>query len=225
MDSTTAAIIGVCFAYLVGSIPFAFLMAQWVAGIDIRTKGSGNVGATNVGRVVGMKWGLAVLALDCLKGLLPVLAVPYLFLGSLSADSGAGMHLRVVCGIAAIAGHMFPCWLRFRGGKGVATALGVVIVLSPWMSLIAAAVFTLSFLAAKIVSLSSIAAAVTFAAGQMFVLRPNPFAADRWSLAAFSLAIPMLIVYRHRSNISRLLRGTEPKLTTKGEENADGEDE
>src|SRR5690606_37197450 len=104
--------------------PFSLLIARWFGGIDLRQHGSGNVGATNVARTLGFKWGLLALLLDALKGLLPTWGLPLLlFEGDVSRD-----HAQVVAGLAAIVGHMFPCWLGFRGGKGVATALGVVAV-------------------------------------------------------------------------------------------------
>jgi glycerol-3-phosphate acyltransferase PlsY len=194
-------------AYLVGSLPFGYLIGRW-RGVDVRTAGSGNIGATNVGRLLGKKWGGLVLLLDGLKGLLPTLLLPHLV-----ADDRT--HAAVLAGVAAILGHMFPCWLRFRGGKGVATALGVALVLSWQATLIAAAVFLMLFVAFRIVSLGSIGAALAFAVTQMVRLRPEPFAADRWSLAAFSLAIPALIILRHRSNIVRLWRGEENRFRSK----------
>lgn len=198
--------VAVLLAYLAGSIPFGLLTARLVAGVDIRTRGSGNIGATNVGRVLGTKWGLFVLALDALKGLLPVWLLPNLFV----ADECP--HLRVACGIATIVGHMFPCWLGFRGGKGVATSLGVVLVIAPWATAAAFAVFAVSFAAFRIVALSSILAAVSYGATQMASLWPAPFSQETWSLAAFGLAVPLLIIIRHRSNIGRLWRGEEPQF-------------
>ncbi|MEZ6047993.1 MAG: glycerol-3-phosphate acyltransferase [Planctomycetaceae bacterium] len=108
-------------AYLSGSIPFAFLIGKYIGGIDIRTVGSGNVGATNIGRTMGSRWGIVVLVLDALKGLLPVAFLPPLFL---SAEDSNFIHCKVIAAVGAILGHMCPIWLGFRGGKGVATALG-----------------------------------------------------------------------------------------------------
>jgi len=121
------------------------------------------------------------------------------------------MHLQVGCGLAAVLGHMFPCWLNFRGGKGVATALGVILVLSPWGTLWAVAAFAISFGLFRIVSLSSILAAITFCAVVLWGLRPEPFGSESWSLAAFSIAVPLLIIMRHRGNIGRLVRGEEKR--------------
>lgn len=199
-------------AYLVGSIPFGLFVARIAKGVDIRTVGSGNIGATNVARSIGKSWGMLVLVLDALKGLLPTLFFPLLTYQSGDSDI---IHAQVLCGLAAIMGHMFPCWLRFRGGKGVATALGVVVVLAPLSSLIAAGVFALSIGIWRIVSLSSILASLGFAAASIWQLWPTPFSAASWSLAAFSLTIPTLIIVRHLTNIARLLRGEEPRFGQK----------
>lgn len=199
-------------AYLAGSIPFGLLVGRLVRGIDIRQHGSGNIGATNVGRVLGSRWGFCVLGLDLLKGLLPVWLLSPLCVAPDSADF---LNWQVGAGIATIAGHMFPCWLGFRGGKGVATALGVVLWLAPWASAIAAALFAATFAASRIVSLSSLVAATGFATAEMIFLRPHPFSIENWSLGGFSLLVPALIVARHRQNILRLIRGTEPKYSTK----------
>lgn len=209
MTSPIAELITVATAYLCGSLPFGLLVARTVAGVDIREKGSGNIGATNVGRVLGAKWGIAVLLLDALKGLLPVALIPRLFA---DGDSGAFVLLQVLAGVATVVGHMFPVWLKFRGGKGVATSLGVVVVLTPFGSLAAFGGFALCMLASRIVALSSIVAAVVFAVGQMFILQPNPFAFEKLPLSVFSLAVPALIVIQHRSNIARLVRGEEKQF-------------
>lgn len=217
MTSPIAEFITIALAYLCGSLPFGLLIARVVAGIDIREQGSGNIGATNVGRVLGAKWGIVALLLDALKGLLPVLLIPRCF-----AESGTGWFvlLQVVAGVSTVVGHMFPVWLKFRGGKGVATSLGVVMVLTPFGSLAAFGGFALCMLASRIVALSSIVAALIFAIGQMFILQPNPFAVEKLPLSVFSLAVPALIVIQHRSNIGRLMRGEEKKFqfgTSKGE--------
>ena len=196
-------------AYALGSLPFGWILHRVARGGDIREQGSGNIGATNVGRVLGAKWGIAALLLDALKGLLPVLLIPRCF-----AEAGAGWFilLQVVAGVSTVVGHMFPVWLKFRGGKGVATSLGVVMGLTPFGSLAAFSGFALCMLASRIVALSSIVAALIFAIGQMFILQPNPFAVEKLPLSVFSLAVPALIVVQHRSNIGRLMRGEEKKF-------------
>jgi glycerol-3-phosphate acyltransferase PlsY len=196
-------------SYLLGSIPFGLLLARWARGIDLRQHGSGNIGATNVARTMGLKWGLVVLLLDALKGLIPVLVLSGV---AVPKEHWAFHHVRVGCGVAAVMGHMYPCWLQFRGGKGVATALGVVCLLAPWASLGAFAAFTLTLACSRIVSLSSMAAALAFAIVEQFRLWPSAFSGENWSMGLFSLAVPALILVRHRENIGRLWRGEEQRF-------------
>jgi glycerol-3-phosphate acyltransferase PlsY len=208
LSTPAACTIALLIAYLVGSLPFGFLIARYVAGVDIRKSGSGNIGATNVARVLGKKLGIAVLVLDCLKGALPTLILPPVL-----TDSAAfRLHLAVLSGTAAILGHMFPCWLKFRGGKGVATALGVALALAPLSTAAAFVMFVLCVALTRIVSLGSILAACTFCGVELWQLKPNPFGDETWSLATFSTLVPLLIILRHRSNLARLLRGTEPRF-------------
>jgi glycerol-3-phosphate acyltransferase PlsY len=185
-------------AYLVGSIPFGLLIAKYGHGIDVRTQGSGNIGATNVGRVLGRQWGLACLLLDFLKGFVPTLWFPQIFALPSDWEGSAA----VVCGTAAILGHVFPLWLGFRGGKGVATGAGVAVVLSPWAAAAAVLAFAVLFAARRIVSLASMVAACLYAATALVL-------AQDWPTRAFAVAIPALIVLRHRDNIRRLWRGEE----------------
>lgn len=197
-------------AYLCGSIPFGLVIVRAVAGVDLRKVGSGNIGATNAGRVVGKTWGIIVLLLDAVKGAGPTLLAPWFaeMLG-LAVDLPTA---RVLAGSAAILGHMFPVWLGFRGGKGVATALGAVVVLAPLATLVAGATFAAVFALTRIVSLGSILAALVFAGAQLWLMRPDPFSPDQRSLALFALAIPALILVRHAGNIARLVGGTEPSF-------------
>jgi glycerol-3-phosphate acyltransferase PlsY len=209
MSFELAAVVAFLLAYLIGSLPFGLLVAQLFGRIDIRKQGSGNIGATNVARVLGAKFGAAVLVLDCLKGALPTALLPPLLIAD---DPARRLHLSVLSGVATILGHMFPCWLRFRGGKGVATALGVALVLGPAASGVAFLIFAVCFAATRIVSLSSILAACGFCGLEMWLLRPTPFGPATWSLAAFSAVVPLLIIVRHRTNLVRLYRGEEPKF-------------
>jgi len=199
-------------AYLLGSIPFGLLIAG-AHGKDLRKIGSGNIGATNVARALGKKWACVCFALDVVKGLVPMALMPAF--GLADADSGpAGLGLWMLAGAAAILGHMFPLYLRFKGGKGVATSLGVVLGLWPFFTLsgIAAfAVWGVCVLVWRYVSLASIVAALAFP----LFLAASIAIADAWSIerlwplqAAASL-LALLIIVRHRENIKRLLQGTE----------------
>jgi glycerol-3-phosphate acyltransferase PlsY len=199
-------------AYVVGSLPFGLLVARIVSGVDIRTLGSGNIGATNVARSIGATWGACVLLLDALKGMLSVLVLPRLFL---SETANAFGHVEVCCGIAAIVGHMFPVWLRFQGGKGVATALGVIFVLSWQATLAATGMFAMSMLVSRIVSISSILATLAFAACELWLLGSQNMLDEKWSLALFSVLAPLLIIIRHRMNVVRLWQGEEPRFQFK----------
>lgn len=212
MPSSPVAFAGaLLLAYLIGSIPFSLILGRLVGGIDLREHGSKNVGATNVTRLLGWRWGAIALVLDALKGLLPTYILPRLV-----EPSESTVHLAVGCGVAAILGHMYSCFLKFKGGKGVATSLGVVCVLAPWGALAALATFVVLFAWKRIVSLGSIVAAAVFAAVQMALLAPHPFQDSTWSLAAFSLAVPFLVIFRHRANIGRLIRGEEKALRPVG---------
>jgi glycerol-3-phosphate acyltransferase PlsY len=222
VDETFSIAITVVAAYVVGATPFGLIIGKTVAGIDIRDAGSGNIGATNVGRTLGAKWGVVVLLLDATKGLLPTLLLP------LCLKSGEIQNrelLGVIAGVSTIVGHMFPFWLGFRGGKGVATSLGVVVVLAPWGSLAGLCGFALTVFLTRIIALSSMIAAIAFGVCQMIILAPKPFATEHIALAIFSLAIPLLIIVRHRSNIGRLIRGEEKRFSFASRELAENSKE
>ncbi len=195
--------------YLIGSIPFGLLIARWFGKMDIRKFGSGNIGATNVGRAMGFRWFIVVFLFDALKGLLPTLVAKLMF----AEETGFWhIHGATLVGAATIVGHMFPCYLKFRGGKGVATGLGVVFVLAPLASLIAGVGFGLATLIWRTVSISSILAAAMFCIVELCLLKPHPFTTDNIALALFSILIPGLIIYRHRSNIVRIFQGSEEAI-------------
>ena len=185
-------------SYLLGSVPTAYLVARWVKGTDIRTVGSGNVGATNAMRAVGPWAGVVVLLIDGLKGALPArwpdLVTP-----------GAPNSWAFACALAAVLGHNFPCFLRFRGGKGVATTLGALIGAQPHLALIALTTWFAVFLPTRYVSLASMAAGVSIPLGQL-ALRRAP------SEIALGAVLAALILVRHKTNWQRLRQGTEPRI-------------
>jgi glycerol-3-phosphate acyltransferase PlsY len=195
-------------AYLVGSIPFAYLVAYWVKGIDIRSVGSGNPGATNVGRELGFRYFLLVLALDLLKGFLPTIAFPWIFTRFTGASN---VDLPVLVALAAILGHTFPVYLKFRGGKGVATSLGCVLGLDAVSCGIAVVVFGGLLLLTRYVSLSSLGAGVAFVVAH-FLREPNPFNREHIAMSLFSIAVLALLLFRHRGNLARIWAGTERRV-------------
>jgi len=210
-------------AYLLGSIPTGFLVAR-AKGIDIRTVGSGNIGATNAMRVLGKPAGIFVLLMDALKGyaavaLLPPLIFNWLaphFSGLFVSFSNEPVELQtryyVVAGIFAVLGHNFPCWLRFKGGKGIATSAGVYLALAPWPLLIALVVFILALLATRYVSVGSVTAATALTAA-VWVLPPHNLL-----LGIVTTVLGVMAIYKHKGNLRRLAAGTENRLQFKKRE-------
>ena len=199
-------------AFLVGGIPFGYLVGRAILKDDIRKHGSGNIGATNVARLLGWKWGFAVLLLDALKGLLPTLATK-LFLQDRGSDELVNLGA-ILAGISCIVGHMYPVWLKLRGGKGVATSLGVILVVAPLASGVALVTFLIVFAVSRIVGLASIVSVTSFAIAQLIFMGQNVFVFGQLPLTLFSTLVPALIVWKHRSNIMRMVRGDEQKLKT-----------
>jgi glycerol-3-phosphate acyltransferase PlsY len=199
--------------YLCGSVPFGWIAGR-TKGIDIREHGSKNVGATNVGRVMGKPWGIAVFVLDVTKGLLPVLAAGAYLREHYHGDERL-LHLaRVLCAFAAVAGHVWTFWLGFKGGKGVATALGAVVAIWPEFTYaggVGLAVWLLTAAGTRYVSLASMVGVVGFAAAY-FVMAGRAAVESQVPLAAFAVVTAVLIVVKHRSNVGRLMAGTEPKI-------------
>ena len=196
---------------LIGGIPFGFLVGRFVLKDDIRRHGSGNIGATNVGRVLGWKWGAMVLVLDALKGLVPTLGAAHAASGMV--PDGWVNHAAVAAGMSSVAGHMYPVYLRLRGGKGVATALGVVIVLAPIATGVALMMFLAVLVSFRRVAPASMLASVTFSATWLLMAGAKAWTMPLYSLTAFAVVVPLLIIWRHRSNIERLLAGKEPAVT------------
>jgi glycerol-3-phosphate acyltransferase PlsY len=182
--------------YLVGSIPFAWMIVHGTTGIDLRHAGSGNVGAANALRMTRWRTGVIIALLDLAKG---SAAVGLVSLG------GGDIAARALGGLAAVAGHIFPLWLRFRGGKGVATACGVFAVLAPFATVVAMLVFTVTAATTRLISLASLAGTGALVTTAWIGSAPRPVA-----LAAAAAAA--LITWRHQSNILRLSEGTERKI-------------
>ncbi len=200
-------------AYLIGAIPFGYLIGRWIGGIDIRRHGSGNIGATNVGRVLGWHLFAVVFALDFAKGAGPVLAAGWLYQHGLDGSAPYGeSDLAVWAGLMAILGHMWPVYLGFRGGKGVATSAGVITVLAPVPTLIALITWGVVVAVSRYVSAGSILAAVALCIAQIGYTWPRGFDQQNLSLTVFCVIAAGLIVVRHRANLVRLWRGTEPKF-------------
>ena len=190
-------------SYLLGSIPFGFLISRF-KGVDLRKAGSGNIGATNVFRVIGKSWGLLCFALDFAKGLAAAALLPTLLLSEPLANAG------LIAGAAAIAGHNWPVWLKFKGGKGIATSAGVLSAVAPWALLCGLIVWILCMVLSRMVSLSSILAALAVAVGGWIFYPSEP-----WTLAILT-ALALIAIWRHRTNIQRILKGEEHRFGVRG---------
>ncbi len=200
-------ITGIVIAYLIGSIPTSVWIGRIFYNIDIRTMGSGNAGATNTIRVLGYKAGIPVLLLDVFKGWLAVFIAHFFY-----QDTGAFpdlIDLKIMLAMAAVLGHVFPVYVGFKGGKGIATLLGIGIALYPLSALFAILIFTLTLIISGYVSLSSITAAVTFPFVEILLLGHHEF----MSLVCLAIAVAIFVPLTHRENIKRLRRGEESKFT------------
>ena len=218
MNTPTSALVAAGIAYLVGSLPFGYLVAKIFKGTDIRAQGSGNIGATNVARTLGIKWGILVFLLDAVKGFLPVWLLPLLLLSAADFEH-LQMHFEVLCGVATVLGHIFPVWLNFKGGKGVATSAGVVLMISTKATLIAVVVYVVMLAWKRIGSLASLAAAGTFSLAHFVLLGiegKDALATAELSRTLFALVMPVVIILCHKKNLARLLRGEEPKFGSNG---------
>ncbi len=189
------AVILVVLAYASGSVPYGAVLAKWIKGVDVRSAGSGNIGATNVARVAGRGLGILVLLLDAAKGAIPVALSVWL-------SGEPGVHAAV--GLAAVLGHVFPVWLRFRGGKGVATAFGVIAVLQPWAALVGFASYAFLFILFRVSSIGSLVGGL---AAVIVALVTGPRA-----YAILVSALFALMLFTHRGNIRRLLTRAEKPL-------------
>ncbi len=206
-------------SYLVGSIPNSILIGKAVKGIDIRRYGSGNAGGTNVGRVLGWKYGILVILLDAMKGIVAVVLVARLFyLSNIPFSNQTPFDdftlVQIITGISAILGHIWTIFANFKGGKGIATALGMLLIISTVDLLIAFGVFVIVVSLSKYISLGSISAAVTVPV--TLFLREHLFnanIANYQTLFPFVVALSLLVIFTHRKNISKLLKGSENKIS------------
>ena len=186
------------FSYLIGSIPFSYLIPKWIGKIDIRTMGSGNTGTTNVVRTLGMKVGVLAFIGDFLKGIIPAL-IGLIWLGELGGIIGGSM---------AVIGHCYPVWLKFKGGKGVATSAGILIVLMPDICILLLIGQFFIIALTKYMSLASLLSAVLLPVLAFIFSKSD-------QMVLFSIGLAMFVIFRHRSNLFRLIKGTETKLVVK----------
>lgn len=219
---------GVAFAlaaagtYLLAAVPFGFVIAK-LHGIDLRRSGSGNIGATNAARALGTGWFFPIFALDFLKGFAPVFWMAPILAEAYPLEGVAWMTalLMSLLGFAAIAGHLYPIWLNFKGGKGAATGVGVVFGLNPIAGAGALGVFVLVLVATRFVSLGSIFGA--FASPLLHLLHGGRFAVDPYQkhvITAFLALVSLFVIVRHRQNIARILRGEERRIGAPPRQNA-----
>ncbi|MDD2557324.1 MAG: glycerol-3-phosphate 1-O-acyltransferase PlsY [Desulfuromonadaceae bacterium] len=196
----------VALAYLIGAIPSGVILTRMAGIADIRRLGSGNVGATNVYRVAGKRLGILTLILDILKGVLPLLLLQYLLDSGTVTAPGLETSISALAALALFGGHCYPVYLRFKGGKGVATALGVFLVLAPLALLPSLVVFILVLWRWRYVSLASISAATVLP----FTVLGGGYS---WALVLVTCVIAAVVVYRHRGNIERLRLGSESRFS------------
>ena len=201
----TANLLALACAYLLGSIPSAVWIGKALYGIDVREYGSGNAGATNTFRVLGKKAGIPVLLLDILKGYLALQLV--LLVGNYLPGTQQYINFKLALGIAALLGHIFPVFAGFRGGKGVATLLGILVGVQPVAAIICTVIFLVMLIATGYVSLGSISAAIAYPFIIMLVLNETiP------TVNIFAMSVAILVLITHQKNIERLLRGSESKV-------------
>jgi acyl phosphate:glycerol-3-phosphate acyltransferase len=205
-------------SYLIGSIPTSIIVSKLTHGIDIREYGSGNAGGTNVMRVLGWKHGLLVIILDAFKGVLAVIVVARLHYGSMPFENATPFDdftlVQIIAGVSAVIGHVWTVFAGFRGGKGIATALGMLLMIITVDMLIAIGVFIIVVTISRYVSLGSIMAAI--AVPLTLIIRENLFheqISGYNTLLPFVIAVALLIIYTHRKNVIRLLNGEEHKLS------------
>lgn len=206
-------------SYLIGSIPTSIIISKLVKGIDIRQYGSGNAGGTNVMRILGFKAGITVIIIDLFKGLFATSVISKLMYSGIPFNNYTPFEdftlVKILCGSAAVVGHIWTIFGGFRGGKGIATAAGMLIGIAPWDILIVLGVFLIVLLISRYVSLGSISAAIAFPITLIF--RANVLKSEiegYGTLIYFSIGMAALLIFTHRKNIVRLLQGKENKITS-----------
>ena len=205
------ALVVCCIGYLFGSFPAGYFAGR-IAGIDVRSAGSGNIGATNVLRVLGKRWGYAVFFVDAFKGFAAV-RVAFFLAERLTFPHNHAAYFGILAAVMCVIGHSFPVWLRFKGGKGVATSAGVVFGLMPLAAVIIFLVWVAVFETTRYVSVASLVAASALPVAVGLLLYWE--IVEGAGLLYFSTILAILVVWRHRSNFSRLLKGTEQRFTRK----------
>ncbi|MFA7692326.1 MAG: glycerol-3-phosphate 1-O-acyltransferase PlsY [Candidatus Hydrogenedentales bacterium] len=206
MTETLMIPLALCLSFVAGSVPTGYWLGLICCGKDIRKEGSGNIGATNTLRCLGKGYGIIALAVDVFKGWAAVILFSKLYTWD---------YLPIACGLAAILGHTFSIFVRFRGGKGVATSAGVFIALAPGAALVAGIVFLVAFLITRMVSVGSVSASAALAVSVFVFDLPTP-------TRFFTAFVALLIIVRHQSNLRRIWRGEEPKLSFASKNKADG---
>jgi len=198
-------VILILLAYLIGSVPTAVWISKYFFKIDIRDYGSGNAGATNTFRVLGSKWGTFVMLVDVLKGIIATSL--YILLPYYLTDEWDRTNFMIGLGLAAVLGHIFPIWAGFRGGKGVATLLGMAVAIQPLVALCCVGVFLIVLYLTRFVSLSSILAGVSFMVFILFI-----FNEKETLYRIFAVLVALMVILTHQKNIGRILKGTESKI-------------
>jgi len=202
---------GLLVSYLLGAIPFGLVLGYLVRGIDVRGQGSGNIGATNVGRALGRPWAIVAFLLDAAKGWAPALWLPHA-VAALGAAGESEWRLRVLYAFAAVCGHVWPVYLRFRGGKGVATLAGAVIAIDPLVFLWGGVVWLVTLFTTRFVGLSSMLMSLSFPFLAAARIRVEP---QRSEVVWGTALLTALVFLRHRANIARMVAGTEPRAGRK----------
>ncbi len=205
-------------AYLVGSIPTSIILSKLVKGIDIRNYGSGNAGGSNVFRVLGWKWGVLTILLDTVKGAVAVIVIARLYLDNFPFNNITPFDdftlVQIICGVSAVLGHVWTVFAGFRGGKGIATGLGVLITITTLDMVVALGIFVLVVTLSRYISLGSLIAAVSVPL--ILIVRENIFGVNipgYHTILPFSILLALLVIFTHRANINRLLKGSEKKIS------------